>query len=161
MMFAGRQQDPDVVVTSDASGNWGCGAYTGDNWFILPWTGAIREFHITVKELAPIVVAAINWGRGWKGKTILARCDNMAVVAIINSGTSKNPQAMNLMRCLSFLCATWEFRMQSAHISGVHNIVADALSRDNLSLFRSCYPQANPDPTPIPMAVVQARDTST
>ena len=112
MMFAGRQQD---LVTSDASGNWGCGAYTSDNWFMLPWTGAIS---ITVKELAPIVVAAISWGRGWKGKTILARCDNMAVVAIINSGTSKNPQAMNLMRCLSFLCATWEFRMQSAHISG-------------------------------------------
>jgi hypothetical protein len=154
MMLAGPNGEPDLTMTSDASGTWGCGAYVGSNWFMLPWTNAIQHLHITVKELAPIVVAAILWGDGWRGKNILARCDNTAVVAIVNSGTSRNPQAMNLMRCLAFLSAKGDFRIQAAHIRGSHNIVADALSRDNLPLFRSCYPQANPDPTPIPPAVL-------
>jgi hypothetical protein len=48
------------------------------------------------------------------------------VVAIVNSGTSRNPQAMNLMRCLAFLSAKGDFRIQAAHIRGSHNIVADA-----------------------------------
>ena len=49
----------DITITSDASGNWGCGAYVDKQWFMLPWMGPIKDLHITVKELAPIVVAAI------------------------------------------------------------------------------------------------------
>ena len=154
MMFAGPSHAPDVVMTSDASGRWGCGAYSGGDWFMLPWTSTMQEHHITVKELAPIVVAAVEWGPRWRGKTILARCDNAAVVAIVNSGSSKNPQAMNLMRCLTFLSARLEFRVKAAHIKGIHNTLADALSRDNLSLFRACYPQGNKEPTPISATVL-------
>ena len=95
---------------------------------MLPWAGPTRELHIAVKELAPIVVAAVIWGPKWKGKAILARCDKTAVVAIVNSGISKNPQAMNLIRCQSFLSAIWEFRVQATHLSGIHNTLTDALS---------------------------------
>ena len=146
MMFATPKTDPDITLTSDASGNWGCRAYPGCEWFMLPWAGPIRELHITIKELAPIVVAAVIWGPKWKGKTILARCDNVAVVAIVNSGTSKNPQAMNLIRCLSFLSAIWEFRVRATHLSGIQNTLADALSRDNLPLFCAWRPAPSAHP---------------
>ncbi len=154
LMFACTQMELDITLTSDASGNWGCGAYLGNEWFMLHWSKSFEKVHITVKELAPIVLAAMIWGQSWKGKTVRARCDNTAVVAIVNSGTSKNPHAMNLARCLSFLAATYEFRMSAVHLRGTHNTLADALSRNNLNLFRSLHPQANRDAVPIPMAAL-------
>ena len=59
MMFA---DSSEVTITTDASGNWGCGAFSGTQWFMLPWVGPIKDLHITVKELAPIMVAAMVWG---------------------------------------------------------------------------------------------------
>ncbi len=41
------------------------------------------------KELLLIVVAAVVWGKYWKGMVVRARCDNMAVVATIKSGSCK------------------------------------------------------------------------
>lgn len=40
--------------------------------------------------------------------------------------------------------------MQAAHIKGVDNILADALSRDNLPLFRSLHSQADKEATGTP-----------
>ena len=90
MMLVDRTVDPAVTLTSDASGTWGCGAYVGNHWFRLPWIGFILEAHITVKELVPIVIAALMWGQEWKGMLVRVRCDNAAVVAIVNSGSSRN-----------------------------------------------------------------------
>ena len=36
LMTANSREVPDMVLTSDASGNWGCGAYSGGKWFMLP-----------------------------------------------------------------------------------------------------------------------------
>ncbi len=55
---------PPVMLNSDASDNWGCGAYWGSSWFQLPWAGQAQQLHITAKELVPIVVAAALWGPG-------------------------------------------------------------------------------------------------
>ncbi len=48
---------PQVAVTSDASGPWGCGAFTsGGKWFQLRFPECWSDLHITVKELLPIVL---------------------------------------------------------------------------------------------------------
>ena len=91
---------PAAIVTSDASGSWGYGAYSGTEWFMLKWAGPIMESHITVKELVPVVISAVIWGGSWHGKTVQFQCDNTAVVSIINHGSSKNKEAMHLARCL-------------------------------------------------------------
>ena len=39
MMYLLNMTSPAAVLTSDASGNWGCGAYYGSNWFMLLWSG--------------------------------------------------------------------------------------------------------------------------
>ena len=145
---------PGAVLTSDASGNWGCGAYSGPHWFMLPWTGSITDYHITVKELIPIVIAGAVWGSTWRGSTILAQCDNMAVVHIVNHGSSKNQDAMHLARCLAFITAKFDFHIVASHIKGAHNVRADALSRDNLSMFRSLHSQAEQEGTPVPQSLL-------
>ncbi len=154
MMLTSPSTGHQVVLTSDASGNWGCGAFSGSQWFMLPWLGNITKEHITVKELAPIVVAAAIWGSKWRGKVVLAQCDNTAAVACINSGASRNVYAMQLRRCLSYLAATGQFAIWATHIHGVNNQAADALSRNNLPFFRLCCPQAQLQGSPIPAEIL-------
>ena len=150
-----RAESPDAQITSDASGSWGCGAFFEEKWFQLQWDHSSSPHHITIKELLPIVVGAAVWGREWSGKTIRARCDNMAAVHILRSRRSKDPEAMHLVRCLCLIECTFNFTLVSQHLPGRHNGLADALSRDNLSYFLSNYPQAQAGPTMIPPQVYE------
>ena len=78
------QPCPDFEV---ASGVWGCGAYSScGEWFTCQWPASWTRVNITAKELFPIVVALAIWGRLWRGKVVRCRCDNAAVVAIVQSG---------------------------------------------------------------------------
>ena len=61
---------------------------------------------------------------------------------------------MHLMRCLAFIMAKCEFFLFASHIKGQHNKIADALSLDNVPLFRTFYPQAQLHPTVIPSALL-------
>ena len=62
---------PEVQITLDASGSWGCGAYTSDGfWFQLRMPDSWRDIHITVKELLPIVIGEAVWGSAWQGRTV-------------------------------------------------------------------------------------------
>ena len=149
MMRATQPGQPSVIFASDASGNWGCGAFCNAQWFMLPWSGSIGDRHITVKEFVPITLAAALWGSRWRGQTVLAQCDNTAVVEIVNKGTSRDKDVMHLVRCLAFIKAKYEFELVATHVRGVDNPIADALSRDKLPLFRSLHPQAAEEATPI------------
>ena len=105
MLSSFAWSDPQITLTSDASGGWGCGAYYGPEWFQRRWSGPTKEFNITVKELIPIVIAAALWGSQCVGSTVKACCDNAAVVAMINWGSSKDQEVMHLMRYLAFIAA--------------------------------------------------------
>ena len=71
-------------MTSDASGSWGCGAWHEKDWFQLAWDKRTQELHIAAKELIPIIIGAVVWGKSWKGSRVVAYCDNSAVVAVVN-----------------------------------------------------------------------------
>ena len=81
---------------------------------------------------------------------MLCRCDNAAVVSIVNSGSSKDPLVMHLMRSLFFITAVNGISLYAQHIPGKHNNAADALSRNHLPLFHQQVPSADSQPTPIP-----------
>ena len=154
MMWGPKEASASVEMTSDASGEWGCGAFWGNEWFMLPWAGPISRCHITVKELVPVVIAAAVWGRRWRGKTVRVWSDNAATVSIVNRGTSHEKKAMHLARCLAFMKAKGEFELVASHIRGTDNSKADALSRNNLTKFRCLHPQAAHEPVDIPMALL-------
>lgn len=128
---------PSVVLTSDASGSWGCGAFWNTRWFQFAWadSGYSPDVNIATKELVPIVMAAAIWGKYWVGLVVSCRCDNEAVVAVLNSRTSRDYSLMHLLRCLTFFEAKFSFRTVASHIAGVENSLADALSRNNLPFF--------------------------
>lgn len=151
------RSSPAGTVTSDASGSWGCGAFSSSGeWFQLQWPASWEAVHITVKELLPVVIACAVWGERWSGKTVRCHCDNEAVVAILKSGTSKHPLVMHLMRCLFLFTARSQLYLDPVHVPGRLNEAADSLSRGKLPLFLQLVPSAHPNPTPIPEELSQA-----
>ena len=123
LMGSDSHAPPRLVVTSDASGSRGCGAFSSKGeWFQLPWPEAWDSIHITCKELLPIVLACAVWGRGAEGGVVQCRTDNAAVVSIVNTGRSKDNLAMHLMRCLSFFMARFAIIIRAEHVPGRDNV---------------------------------------
>ena len=136
------QTTPSIEVTSDASGSYGCGAFSRDHgWFQLEWPQSWQPANIAAKELVPIVLAAALWGPAWHRVCVRFQCDNMAVVEVLRSRTSHDPLLMHLLRCLVFYAAVFHFDFVAQHLPGTHNVAADALSRNNVTLFSSLVPQ--------------------
>ena len=144
-----------VVVTSDASGFWGCGAWCECQWFQLQWDQQSERKQIAVKELLPVIIAAAIWGHSWSGKSVVTNCDNQAVVTVLNSRYSREKDIMQLLRCLFFLEAHFQFQLSATHLPGALNERADDLSRNRLSSFHDKMPEAAPYPSPIPPSLLQ------
>ena len=118
----------EVTLTSDESGSWGGGAFWSHGaWFQVRWPESWASVHITVKELAPIVLAAAVWGADWRGKVVCCRHDNAAVVAILRSNSSKHPLVMHFLCCLSFFVVYHQLHLHPVHLPGEDNEAADAL----------------------------------
>ena len=155
MLRSQRMATPDHEVFTDASGSYGCGAVWARQWLQLEWPPCFRGAPIAPKELVPIVMACILWGRHWQGKVVHVHSDNEAVVAVVNSGYSRDSQLMHLTRCLFFALAAWDISLYARHIPGVLNNVVDAISRDNIFVLFSKVPEANPRPTSVPGELVE------
>ena len=130
MLEDATNRSPDCHLFSDASGSLGCGAWSGSSWFHYLWPNEFSTRSIAVKELLPIVMACIVWGKAWRRKKVLAHCDNQAVVEVDNSGYSKDAQ---LLCSLFFITAYLEIALEAVHIPGHRNTGADAISWDNHS----------------------------
>ena len=130
-------------VYMDASGTFGCGGVVGSSqWIHLQWPASWAEVDISIKELVPVVIAAALWGRSWYRQRICFHVDNMGVVGILQKRSARSPVTHHLLRCLYFYSAFFQFEYNAEHIPGIENIAADALSRNNINLFSSLFPQA-------------------
>ena len=141
-----------TTTTTDASGTWGCGAFwvEAGQWVQCPWRNEWQNTPIHAKELLPIILAIATWGPYWRSSPIKVLCDNIAVVNIITSNTSRDKLVMHLLRGLHFVSAFYNIQVEIQHIAGSNNTIADAISRDHLQVFFNHAPAANPEPTPIP-----------
>ena len=125
MMAGVTPASPTGSITSDASGSWGCGAFTSaGEWFQLVLPESWNGIHISNKGTATDSDRDSSVGEQWRGKTVRCWCDNAAVVAIIRSGSSRDERVMHLMRSL----AHFNMQITAQHVPGVENGAADALS---------------------------------
>ena len=83
-------REPFVRVNLDASGSWGCGAWSG--WFQLEWSVSARGHHICFKELYAGLVWCAVWGRSWHGCRIRWWCDNQAAVHTVNRRSCRDKE---------------------------------------------------------------------
>lgn len=139
----------DLDFFTDASGTWRCGAFFYPQ---LPWPQSWRSYSITIKELLPVVLAVAIWGDEWSGKHVMCRCDNMAVVNILYSCTSKYNTVMHLVRSHHFFLARWDIKLTASHIAGKSNVLADALSRNLMQVYQQA-PTAQKEGSTIPVLV--------
>ncbi len=112
---------------------------------------SVSELSIAFKELVPVVLAAVTWGRQWKGMVVLCQSDNEATVAVLNTCTSRDAQIMHLLRCLFFFEAAWEFSISAAYLPGQYN---DDISRGHTLSYLSKVPTAAPHPAPVSPAAI-------
>ena len=85
---------------------------------------------------------------------VTAHCDNEGAVAVVNSGYSRVPRIMHLLRCLFFIRAYFEISLVAVHVPGVQNTWADAISRDNIEYFLSQVPGATMEQRKVPDQLV-------
>ena len=142
-----------LSITSDASGAWGCGAWHETEWFQVAWDNESQKLHIAAKELIPIVIGAVVWGSTWN--SIVAYCDNSAVVTVLNRRYCQDKAMMQLLQCLFFIEAHLQFQLSAVHVAGLHNDLADDLSRSRLPLFLKKKPDATTDSSVIPTSLLQ------
>lgn len=79
------KQAPTVIVISDASGSWGCGAYWETEWFQWQWPSSLRDFSIQIKEYIPLIIASVLYGHRWTNQIVQFRVDNQAVVEVVSA----------------------------------------------------------------------------
>lgn len=115
-----------------------------------PWTPEQQIETIEYRELFAVVAARAAWAKDWTAMRILLQCDNAAVLACIQSGTSRAPYWITLSRCLAMLCARMNVLLSAQHVTGCNNAVADSLSRNNLQVFWQLAPSAQAHQEPIP-----------
>lgn len=155
LLSAHGHPPPEIVLATDASGSWGCGAVWPPHWFHLPWTSDWSGTNIAVKELVSIILAAAVWGEAWAHRRVLVLSDNSAVVQVFKSHMCRDSDMMNLLRCLHLIEAKWDVVIWAQHIPRKSNIAADALSRNSLQVFYQNVPDADQRPTPLPPALIR------
>ncbi len=124
---------------SDVSGK-GYAAVFGHKWIggIFPdsWNGK----SIAIKELTPIYLAFMLWIEYFKNEKICFLVDNMSVIHILRSKTSKDPILMSMVRKMVVLSMLNNVMFSAVHIPGRHNIVADLLSRFSFQKVQKVAP---------------------
>ena len=140
-----------LKLYSDATGvHGGYAAVFGNKWFSGEWPPEMKELHITVKELFPIVLAVEIWGHILSNHKVLFFTDNMAVSDTINKTSSKDKILMKLVRRLVLASLKFNIHFRVKHIAGKTNTVYDLLSRFSFQEARRLAPWLSQNPISIP-----------
>ena len=87
---------------------------------------------------------------GYQTGRCVFRTDNIAVVHIINSQSSRCDKIMQLVRKFVCRCLMHNIWFKAVHVPGVLNDIADSLSRFQIERFRMLAPGSDPIMTQIP-----------
>ena len=77
--------------------------------------------NIAWREMLAIVQSLATWGNLLQGKKVLCHCDNSVVVSVIQKGSSKDKDLMELVRGIFYICVKYEFEFSAIHVPGIKN----------------------------------------
>ena len=140
-----------LQLYTDASGTLGFGAVFRKNWCYGEWPDSWRLRNIAFLEFNPIVLSLHLWGHEMKNRRVLFFTDSEALVHVINKQSCRDKDLMFFVRELVLVCLRHNVHFKAKHIPGLHNKLADSLSRLQLQTFRQLAPaHMHPFPTEIP-----------
>ena len=122
---------------TDAAGSLGYGAVFGSHWLYGQWPSNWLGRNIIVLEMFPIVISLSIWASELANKCVLFHTDNLGLVDVINKKTTKDNKLIVLLRELVLQCLKHNILFRAVHVPGVLNVKADALSRLQVTKFKS------------------------
>ena len=131
-------QQPSVAESNalnlytDAS-DYGYGGCYGSSWVVGQWPVEWTQHQIAVRELYPIMAIINTVGEKLRNSRIMFHCDNQAIVAVINKQSSKDGKIMSLLRPLVLALLLHNISFRASYISTHENIIADFLSRTQVT----------------------------
>ena len=131
---------------TDASDR-GFGCVFGDHWLLSVWRHGWGEFHINIRELFAIWVAIHTWGDALRDTQLVIFTDSLAMTMVWSSGSCKDKVVMRIVRALFLFTARRNINLLLRHIPGVHNVLADYLSRFQVAAFKDIHLTADLHPT--------------
>ena len=153
-------------LTSDAS-MLGFGAACGNRWISGRWPQHVLDLARRSKreslpflELYALTTAVLSFAPYLQRKrlpiTVKLLSDSKTSVDCLCAGYSKDSAMLALIRELHFVCASYSFKIYPAFISGASNILADALSRLQITRYKELLPSADHDPSPVTFPTMMA-----
>ena len=128
--------DSDVLeLFTDSAGSaaMGCGAYFSGQRIHFSWPETLIESYILKNiaflEFVAVVLALAVWGNRFQNKKIKFNIDNLALVEILNSQTSKSKRVMNLMGPFVLYTMQNNIIFHVQHVLGKVNCISDSISR--------------------------------
>ena len=121
-----------IHMCSDAS-SWGFGATYGKSWIQGRWPESWQHLNIAVLELYPVYVAVSMFADKLFNSRIVFFTDNQAIVAVLNSQTSRCPKIMSIIRKLVLVLLLHNISLKAKHVPGAENVICDTLSRQQVS----------------------------
>ena len=137
-------------MATDAAGSLGYGAVFGAHWFFGEWPHSWPGRNIIVLEMLPIVISVSIWASELANKCILFHTDNQGLVEVINRKTTKDRKLLVLPREFVLQCLKHNILFRAIHVPGVLNVKADALSRLQVTRFKSLGQGMDHAQTPVP-----------
>ena len=118
-------------------------------WLIVNLSSPIGNWkHLLTEPRLLVCIPLLNcfsalWGLQWEGRQVCFHSDNEVVVAVVQRQYAKDKLLHSLLRCLFFYAVVFNFHFSATHIPGAFNWVADAISRNHLSLVCVHYTTTN------------------
>ena len=148
----------DICLFTDAS-KLGLGGCYENRWIQARWPSGMRALNsgkaidIDYLEMFAIFAACATWGHLWAGKKIVIYTDNQPITEVWQAGTSKSSHLMTLVRKTFLETAFHQFSLFLKFIPGKKNAAADSISRFQVDRFKQEVPNADPEPTALPLHV--------
>ena len=119
---------PSKIVHLDAC-PYGLDAIFDSQVYALEVPQQYHHVNIAYLEMLNIIVALKVWHKQWTGSKVQIKCDNQAVVSVLNSGRSRDGVLAEYARNIFLWTSTCNINLQVVHVPGKLNEVADLLSR--------------------------------
>ena len=123
----------DFVLQLDACLT-GLGGCWGSIVYHLPIPHGFKSLDVVHLEMANIIVVVKIFARAWTGRPVLVKCDNQAVVAVLNSGKVRDAYLGVCARNVWYVAAVHDVQLEYVHVLGANNRASDLLSRWAYSL---------------------------